>query len=138
MGETHQVFGDWRDLRGAIEAHDPTWADKPDAERDALWAFAKGVLDNYAPMSVQCGPFGCGAVVPHWQGYRCADCRGVYCETCIKPHFGPAHAAHGGPVAELAEARQHIRDFIRALDRGYLACKDGSAFIDALRAESLK
>lgn len=38
-------------------------------------------------------------------------------------------------VAEdrLAEAEQHVRDFIRALDKGFLDCKDDSAFIDALR-----
>ena len=33
----------------------------------------------------------------------------------------------------LDETERHVRDFIRALDRGYLDCKDDSAFIDALR-----
>lgn len=38
-------------------------------------------------------------------------------------------------VAEnrLKEVRQHVKDFLHALDRGYLNCKDDSAFIDALR-----
>lgn len=35
--------------------------------------------------------------------------------------------------ARVREMEGHIRDFIHALDRGYLACKDDSAFIDALR-----
>ena len=34
---------------------------------------------------------------------------------------------------ELAEVRGHIRHFIYALDKGFLDCKDDSAFIDALR-----
>lgn len=36
-------------------------------------------------------------------------------------------------IARVKELEGHIRDFICALDRGYLACKDDSAFIEALR-----
>ena len=43
-------------------------------------------------------------------------------------------ALRGFAETRLQEVTQHVRDFIHALDRGYLDCKDDSAFIDALRA----
>lgn len=38
----------------------------------------------------------------------------------------------------LSDLSQHVRDFLFALDRGYLDCKDDSAFIDALRVAVAK
>lgn len=85
----HRIFGDWRDLGGAIEASDPTWRDRPDTEKDSLWKFAEGVIREYQPMRAQCCKAGgcCGAVLPHWRIYRCADCNTTYCEHCIRRHF---------------------------------------------------
>lgn len=98
----HQVFGDWRDLRGAIALADKGWSARSNDERTMLWDFAERVLANYAPLRARCGPFGCGTVVPYSQAYRCADCRGVYCEACIRPHFGAQHQPH--PPRQMAAA----------------------------------
>jgi len=35
--------------------------------------------------------------------------------------------------SELAELRQHVKDFLCALDRGYFPWDGKSAFVDALR-----
>lgn len=37
------------------------------------------------------------------------------------------------PELQITRLRVAVRDFLFALDRGYLACKDDSAFIDDLR-----
>lgn len=101
MSRKHVVWGDWRDLREAIEAADPAWQDKPEAEREAAWKFAEGVIREFAPLRVKCGPFGCGDVIPWSRAYRCADCRAVYCEHCIKPHFqSEAPATRHPPAAD--------------------------------------
>jgi len=42
-------------------------------------------------------------------------------------------AMRGFAESRLDETEQHVRDFIRALDKGFLDCRDDSAFIDALR-----
>ena len=41
--------------------------------------------------------------------------------------------ANANLIAAAPEMRAAIRDFLFALDRGYLDCKDDSAFIDGLR-----
>lgn len=81
----HEVFGDWRDLRGAIEAADPTWEAKPDPERKALWDFAEGVIREFQPMREKC--WTCGKVIASREAYRCADCHSPHCRGCIRRHF---------------------------------------------------
>ncbi len=87
------VFGDWRDLRGALEEIDPTWKDLPEAERAAQWEFATKLIGAYAPMKARC--CNCREIVHARSAYRCADCHGHFCESCIRPHFGPNHKPHG-------------------------------------------
>lgn len=87
-----QVFGDWRDLRGALERADPDWSGKTNDERAAAWDAAKAVIEQYHPMRAKC--LNCGDVVPALSIYRCADCHTHYCERCIRPHFGPNHRSH--------------------------------------------
>ena len=81
----HRVFGDWRDLRSAIDKTLPEFRALPETERTRLWSFAEGVIGNYAPMTAQC--LSCRDLIPWDDAYRCADCRQVLCETCIRPHF---------------------------------------------------
>lgn len=51
------------------------------------------------------------------------------------PFITPREAlANATLVAAAPHMASAIRDFLHALDRGYLACKDDSAFIDDLRA----
>ena len=86
------VFGDWRDLRGAIERAAPEWASANEETRKQLWDFAEAVIAEYAPFKFQC--WGCKQVLPLARSYRCADCHAPYCERCITPHFGPNHRRH--------------------------------------------
>lgn len=87
-----QIFGDWRDLRGAIERAAPEWKGADDETRQMLWNFAEAVIAEYAPFKFQC--LGCKQVKPLWRAYRCADCKAHLCERCIRPHFGPNHRSH--------------------------------------------
>jgi hypothetical protein len=87
-----QVFGDWRDLRGAIERASPDWRSADDKTRKMLWDFAGAVVAEYAPAKAQCR--GCKTVMPARAAYRCADCHSHLCERCIIPHFGPNHRRH--------------------------------------------
>lgn len=48
--------------------------------------------------------------------------------------LGVEKAMRGIAETRRDEVVGHVRDFIKALDKGYLNCKDDSAFIDALRA----
>ena len=43
------------------------------------------------------------------------------------------HCGYSEAADRIEWLEQEIKDFLYALDRGYLACKDDSAFIDALR-----
>jgi hypothetical protein len=111
VGE-HQVFGDWRDLRGAIEAADPRWQDRPQADRDSLWKFAESVIREYQPLRTKC--FTCGEIIPLHSAYRCADCRTPHCEHCIRAHFQtdrPAtrHAEPQSPASDLEVLREALK-----------------------------
>ncbi len=88
----HIVFGDWRDLRGAIERAAPEWRATSEEARKQLWDFAEAVIAEYAPLKFQCR--GCKQVLPLSDNYRCADCHAPYCPLCIRPHFGPNHRSH--------------------------------------------
>ncbi len=92
MDYDHQVYGDWRDLRGAIERSCPDWNQLSDESRSQMWTFAQAVLGEYSPLNFRC--IGCKEVHPLAQSYRCADCHAPLCKTCIRPHFGPNHRSH--------------------------------------------
>lgn len=47
--------------------------------------------------------------------------------------FRPTNDQAVEQVAELVELQQHVKDFLRALDRGYFPWDGKSAFVDALR-----
>jgi hypothetical protein len=80
------IFGDWRDLRGAIERGSPLWQDASEDERKRLWDFAQSVIAEYAPMKAKC--LECSTIVPALAAYRCTECKCHLCEDCIHPHFG--------------------------------------------------
>lgn len=92
MERARPIFGDWRDLRGAIEAHDPAWRERSEDERNALWDFADGVIRNFEPLRAQCGH--CRRLISWTEAFRCADCRMVLCEDHTRQHFGPNHRPH--------------------------------------------
>lgn len=79
------LFGDWRDLRAAIEAAVPGWQEMPEAERKRIWDQFDTFVKNYAPMYATCE--GCGKEMTVASTFRCADCHTPYCERCIRPHF---------------------------------------------------
>jgi len=88
----HVVFGDWRDLRGAIERAAPEWRTADSETCQMLWNFAEAVIAEYTPFKVRC--LGCKQVIDMRRAYRCADCKSWCCERCIRPHFGPNHRSH--------------------------------------------
>lgn len=92
MSDKHVIYGDWRDVRAALEKADPDYMSRSEEERGVTWKLIEGFLVNYAPLKAQC--WGCREVFFQSEIYRCADCRAPYCERCIKPHFGPNHISH--------------------------------------------
>ena len=91
----HQVFGDWRDLREAVEAADQTWSARGNDEREALWAFAEGVIREFQPLRERC--LTCGEIIPSREAYRCADCHTPHCRGCIRRHFASDQPATKHP-----------------------------------------
>lgn len=79
------VFGDWRDLRGAIERAKPEFNSLSDEGRTAAWAFASALIENYYPLSFKC--LHCQKIGHIREAYRCADCHAHLCGQCIRPHF---------------------------------------------------
>jgi len=86
------IFGDWRDLRAAIESASPLWQEASASERSKLWDFAQSIIAEYAPMKARCCE--CKIIIPARDAYRCADCHSHCCQACIRPHFGPNHRSH--------------------------------------------
>lgn len=86
------IFGDWRDLRKAIENASPLWKEAGEEERGKLWDFAQSVIAEYAPMKARC--LECEAVMPARESYRCTECKAHLCESCIYPHFGQSMWRH--------------------------------------------
>lgn len=87
-----QFFGDWRDLRRAIERAAPDWGTASEETRKQLWDFAQALIDEHPVAKAQCR--NCRKIIWARSAYRCADCKTHYCETCIRPHFGPNHRSH--------------------------------------------
>lgn len=87
-----QIFGDWRDLRNAIERSYPDWQRLDGESRKEMWAFVEGVLAEYAPLRSQC--MECRSIISARAAYRCTECKGHLCETCIYPHFGESRWRH--------------------------------------------
>jgi hypothetical protein len=88
---------DWRDIRTAVQGAQeklgrPDFYSLPEDERNRLWDFAEAVIKSNPRSSARCVE--CKKEVEFSAAYRCADCKGVCCERCIKPHFGPQHKPH--------------------------------------------
>lgn len=86
------IFGDWRDLRAAIEKASPPWKEAKEEERAKLWDFAQSVIAEYAPMKAKC--LECGSIMHARSAYRCTECKAHLCERCIYPHFGQSMWRH--------------------------------------------
>lgn len=100
------MYGDWRDIRDAVQTADPDWNSRPNDERQKLWAFVEGALKAYAPLHITC--LGCGARLLARSAYRCADCGTHYCDRCIRPHFAATEPAtrHAGFAPEARATTQ--------------------------------
>lgn len=99
------IYGDWRDLRGAIERAAPQWREAGEEARKQLWDFAEAVIAEYAPIHPPCG--GCSKKLSWSTAYRCADCHAIYCHSCIRAHFAEskAFAARDRDGAEGGDAK---------------------------------
>ena len=89
MGEPNDLPDatyDWRDVRHAIVAAEPDFMAKPDAYRDATWAFVERVIENLPRLRARC--IGCRKQFDWLFIYRCFDCGAKLCKDCIKPHCG--------------------------------------------------
>lgn len=92
MNDRLTMFGDWRDLRGAIERSYPDWERLSEESRRQMWAFAEGVLREHPSTKAQC--LECGEIIAARSAYRCAECKSHLCESCIYPHFGESRWRH--------------------------------------------
>lgn len=87
-----KFFGDWRDLRGAIERSYPDWSRLTEGSRAQMWVFAEGVIREHPVTKVRC--LECKDVIGVRAAYRCTECKAHLCESCIYPHFGQAVWRH--------------------------------------------
>jgi hypothetical protein len=84
------LFGDWRDVRAAVEAAIETVdGTRPTGNLDKRdYALVEAALEHYR----QAQAFACvecGEKVPYGQEIRCVDCKGAMHEGCAKRHFWP-------------------------------------------------
>ena len=94
--------GDWPHIRAALDAAGVGFDALEEPRRGEVWNLACAIVDNFAPFHPLC--FECRDRLPYWnRAYRCADCRAVFCERCIRPHFGKSQAdaitAHGASAS---------------------------------------
>lgn len=88
----NRMTGYWRDQSDAMDAMQKELGLEPNqlntAERDLEWKKFETFLKHYKPLTDwTCDGQNCKAPLTMHTMIRCADCKAVFCEPCVKAHF---------------------------------------------------